>query len=232
MHNILERPAITPIAIRVDGDWIAGDLTIPHDADGIVVFAHGSGSGRFSSRNRFVAQSLNDDGFATLLLDLLTEHEEQLDRVNREHRFDIPLLARRVVAAVDWCRSDARTLALPIGLFGASTGAAAALVAAGTRPHAIAAVVSRGGRPDLAGDMLEHVLAPTLLIVGGADAVVVDLNQLALERMRCSRRIAIVPDATHLFEEPGALDQVCGLASHWFARHLHSAAPASSTGEP
>jgi len=232
MRNILAHPTVTPIAIRVVGDWIAGDLVIPHDADGIVVFAHGSGSGRFSSRNRLVAQSLNDDGFATLLLDLLTEREEQLDRVSREHRFDIPLLARRVLAAVDWCRSDPRTNSLPIGLFGASTGAAAALVAAGTRPHAIAAVVSRGGRPDLAGDMLEHVLAPTLLIVGGADAVVIDLNQLALERMRCSRRIAIVPGATHLFEEPGALDQVCGLASRWFAQHLHSVAPASSAAEP
>ena len=228
MRNILEHPTVTPLAIRVDGDWIAGDLAIPHDADGIVIFAHGSGSGRFSSRNRFVAQSLNEDGFATLLLDLLTEREEQLDRVTREHRFDIPLMARRVVAAVDWCRSDARTQALPIGLFGASTGAAAALVAAGTRPHAIAAVVSRGGRPDLAGDTLEHVLAPTLLIVGGADAVVMDLNQLALERMRCSRRIAIVPGATHLFEEPGALDQVCGLASRWFAQHLQWPAPAMS----
>lgn len=232
MRTIPGYQTLAPIAIEVDGDRIAGDLMIPHDADGIVIFAHGSGSGRFSSRNRLVAQSLNDDGFATLLLDLLTEREEQVDRVTREHRFDIPLLARRVVAAVDWCRSNARTQALPIGLFGASTGAAAALVAAGIRPHAIAAVVSRGGRPDLAGDMLEHVLAPTLLIVGGADAVVIDLNQLALERMRCSRRISVVPGATHLFEEPGALDQVCGLASRWFAQHLHSVAPASSAAEP
>jgi dienelactone hydrolase len=232
MLNISGYQTLAPIAIHVDGDQIVGDLMIPHDAVGIVIFAHGSGSGRFSTRNRFVAQSLSDDGFATLLLDLLTEREERVDQVTRQHRFDIPLLARRVVAAVDWCRSDKRTQALPIGLFGASTGAAAALVAAGTRPHMIAAVVSRGGRPDLAGEMLDHVLAPTLLIVGGDDTVVIDLNRLALERLRCPAEIEIVPGATHLFQEPGALDQVCGLASRWFEQHLHSAATAAIEAAP
>jgi dienelactone hydrolase len=218
--GVLELQATTKVAIRVDGDGIAGDLVIPRNAAGIIIFAHGSGSGRFSSRNRFVARALNDGGFATLLLDLLTESEDRLDQETGHLRFDIPLLSRRVMAAVDWCRGDDRTRELRIGLFGASTGAAAALVAAAARASAVGAVVSRGGRPDLAGSMLEGVQAPTLLIVGGADTIVIELNQLALERLRCTRKIAIVPGATHLFEEPGTLEQVCALATGWFEKHL------------
>ena len=213
----------TGVSIPVGGDSIVGDLVIPAHAAGIVIFAHGSGSGRFSSRNRFVARTLNAGGFATLLLDLLTEQEDRVDQLTAELRFDIPLLSRRVMAAVDWARADARTRELPIGLFGASTGAAAALVAAAARPGAVAAVVSRGGRPDLAGSMLEGVQAPTLLIVGGADTVVIELNRLAMERLHCTRKLSIVPAATHLFEEPGALEQVCSLASGWFEKHLQAA---------
>jgi dienelactone hydrolase len=224
--GIVEQIMSTPVDILVGTDRLAGDLTIPRNATGIVIFAHGSGSGRFSSRNRFVARALNAGGFATLLLDLLTEREERFDRETAELRFDIPLLSRRVMAAVDWSRSDARTKELRIGLFGASTGAAAALVAAAARQGAIGAVVSRGGRPDLAGSMLEGVQAPTLLIVGGADTVVIELNRLAMERLHCVRKIAIVPGATHLFEEPGTLEQVCSLASGWFEKHLHQSAAA------
>lgn len=209
------------VTIPVGRGAIAGDLTIPPNAAGIVIFAHGSGSGRFSSRNRFVAQSLNASNFATLLLDLLTESEDRLDQVTGHFRFDIPLLSRRVVAAVDWSRADAHTKELRIGLFGASTGAAAALVAAATRPAVIDAVVSRGGRPDLAGSMLASVHAPSLLIVGGADTVVIELNELAMERLPGIRKMVVVPGATHLFQEPGALEQVCRLASGWFAKHLH-----------
>ena len=212
----LVQPTSTRVDILVGGDRIAGDLEIPRGAIGIVVFAHGSGSGRFSSRNRFVARALNAGGFATLLLDLLTEAEDRIDQETGQLRFDIPLLSRRVMAAVDWSRAEARTKDLRIGLFGASTGAAAALVAAAARQGAIGAVVSRGGRPDLAGSMLEGVQAPTLLIVGGADSVVIELNRLAMERLHCIRKIAIVPGATHLFEEPGTLEQVCDLATAWF----------------
>ena len=224
--GVLEHLTSTTIAIPVGGGAIVGDLVIPPNAAGIVIFAHGSGSGRFSSRNRFVARSLNADNFATLLLDLLTESEDRLDQETGQCRFDIPLLSRRVMAAVDWSRADARTKELRIGLFGASTGAAAALVAAAARQAAVGAVVSRGGRPDLAGSMLEAVPAPTLLIVGGADTVVIELNRLARERLPGIRKIVIVPGATHLFEEPGALEQVCSLASGWFAKHLQLAAPA------
>lgn len=220
----VEQITSTSVDILVGGDRLAGDLAIPRNSAGIVIFAHGSGSGRFSSRNRFVARALNAGGFATLLLDLLTEREERLDRETAELRFDIPLLSRRVMAAVDWSRSDPRTNELRIGLFGASTGAAAALVAAAARQGAIGAVVSRGGRPDLAGSMLEGVQAPTLLIVGGADTVVIELNRLAMERLHCVRKIAIVPGATHLFEEPGTLEQVCSLASGWFEKHLRQPA--------
>lgn len=225
---VLDHHTSSKVGILVGGDSIAGDLVIPPNAAGIVIFAHGSGSGRFSTRNRFVARSLNAGGFATLLLDLLTEPEDRLDQETGQFRFDIPLLSRRVMGAVDWARSDARTRELRIGLFGASTGAAAALVAAAARPAAIGAVVSRGGRPDLAGSMLEGVQAPTLLIVGGDDTVVIELNRLAMERLHCTRKVAIVPGATHLFEEPGTLEQVCDLASGWFEKHLGHAAPAPS----
>jgi dienelactone hydrolase len=223
--GVVEQIISTRVDILVGGDSLAGDLVVPRNAAGIVIFAHGSGSGRFSSRNRFVARALNAGGFATLLLDLLTEHEDRLDQETAQLRFDIPLLSRRVMGTVDWSRSDARTKELRIGLFGASTGAAAALVAAAARQGAIGAVVSRGGRPDLAGSMLEGVQAPTLLIVGGADTVVIELNRLAMERLHCTRKIAIIPGATHLFEEPGALEQVCSLASGWFEKHLHQSVP-------
>ncbi len=224
---ILEHQSTTSVRIDVGNGGIVGDLMIPANAGGIVIFAHGSGSGRFSTRNRFVARSLNAGGFATLLLDLLTEEEDRLDQETGQIRFDIPLLARRVVTAIDWARADARTRDLPIGLFGASTGAAAALVAAAARQGEVAAVVSRGGRPDLAGPMLDSVQAPTLLIVGGADPVVIGLNRQAQEHLDCTARLEIVPGATHLFEEAGTLERVCQLASAWFEEHLHRAALAT-----
>lgn len=210
-----------PVDVHLpDGTVLAGDLAVPEDAAGIVAFAHGSGSSRLSPRNQLVAHELQGAGLATLLLDLLTPEEELADLRSREHRFDIALLAQRVVATVDWLGTEPRTAGRAVGLFGASTGAAAALVAAAARPQVIAAVVSRGGRPDLAGEQLAAVRAPTLLIVGGRDDVVVELNRQAAERIRSERRIAIVAGATHLFEEPGALDQVASLAAEWFLRHL------------
>jgi dienelactone hydrolase len=190
-----------------------------------VVFAHGSGSSRFSKRNRMVAQALEDGGFATLLLDLLTREEEAIDLRTREYRFDIDRLAHRVVAAIDWAAGETDTSDLPIACFGASTGAAAALMAAAERPNAVRAVISRGGRPDLAGDALPHVLAPTLLIVGGADDVVIELNRQAMRRMRARVSLEIVPGATHLFEEAGALEEVSRLAVAWCRRHLGRSRP-------
>jgi pimeloyl-ACP methyl ester carboxylesterase len=185
----------------------------------LVVFAHGSGSSRFSPRNTFVAETLQSRGFATLLFDLLTEREA----LNRRNVFDIPLLGSRVAEAVSWATSHPDTAQLPIGLFGASTGAAAALVAAAEQPAEVKAVVSRGGRPDLAGQALFRVKAPTLLIVGGHDYEVIELNREAKAMMRCDNRLAIVPGATHLFEEPGTLEQVVDLAGGWFAEHLQKA---------
>jgi len=206
-------------AVPVDGALLEGDLVLPEQAEGIVLFAHGSGSSRFSPRNRLVAEALNRKGFGTLLLDLLTAAEEDVDRTTRTHRFDIALLVRRLTAAVDWLR-DEQDVSLPIGLFGASTGAAAALVAAAARPDDVVAVVSRGGRPDLAGAALTRVRAPTLLVVGGADPVVLDLNQRALELLSSEKQLVVVPGATHLFEEPGALERVAELAAEWFSRFL------------
>ena len=199
---------------------IAGDLLMPPAAGGLVVFAHGSGSSRFSPRNRMVAEALQTEGIATLLLDLLTTAEEEVDLRTRELRFDIPLLAERTVAAVDEVGGRPETRDIPVGIFGASTGAAAALIAAAERPSAVRAVVSRGGRPDLATDALPAVAASTLLIVGGRDDVVIGLNREASARMTCRREIAIVPGATHLFEEPGALEEVARLAAAWFVRYL------------
>jgi len=199
---------------------LGGSLTLPEQAPGIVVFAHGSGSSRFSPRNRYVAEVLVGSGFGTLLIDLLTAAEEERDRVTAELRFDIGLLAERLLAATDWLTEREETQALALGYFGASTGAAAALVAAAQRPERARAVVSRGGRPDLAGDALERVRAPTLLVVGGADEVVLELNRGALERLDVEARLEIVPGATHLFPEPGALEQVARLAADWFARFL------------
>jgi putative phosphoribosyl transferase len=199
---------------------VVGDVALPATADGLVVFAHGSGSSRHSSRNRQVAASLSDRGLATLLMDLLTPEEERVDLRTAEHRFDIPLLADRLVGAVDWLAGQEWSRELRVGFFGASTGGGAALVAAAQRPGAVGAVVSRGGRPDLAGPALPRVQAPTLLVVGGADEVVLDLNRQALEQLRCEARLEVVAGATHLFEEPGALERVADLAGAWFADHL------------
>jgi putative phosphoribosyl transferase len=197
-----------------------GDLLLPAGADAVVLFAHGSGSSRHSPRNRAVARTLSDAGFATLLLDLLTSEEEVLDRQTAELRFDIGLLGARVTAAVDQVRRWDETRDLPIGIFGASTGAASALVAAAQRPDDVGAIVSRGGRPDLAGAALEQVRAPTLLIVGSEDRQVLALNQQAAKRLSAVHDIAVVAGATHLFEEPGALERVAQLASEWFSRFL------------
>src|SRR5438477_4107961 len=196
-----------------------GNLTMVDQAKGLVLFAHGSGSSRHSPRNQFVAQTLNDAGLATLLFDLLTPEEESVDLYTREHRFDIGLLAERLVQATRWAKQQKETRDLPIGYFGSSTGGGAALVAAAELPEEVGAVVSRGGRPDLAGDALPKVKAPTLLIVGGEDYVVIELNEQARAQMKCECKIDIVPGATHLFEEPGTLEQVAKLASDWFSLH-------------
>jgi putative phosphoribosyl transferase len=210
----------TPVQIRAGTALIDGDVAIPDRALGLIVFAHGSGSSRFSTRNRAVAQTLEDEGFATLLLDLLTRSEEAVDLRTREYRFDIDRLGHRVVAALDWASGEPDISDLPIALFGASTGAAAALIAAAERPNAVRAVVSRGGRPDLAGDRLPRVEAPTLLIVGGADDAVIELNRQAMRRMHAPVSLEIVPGATHLFEEPGTLEEVSRLAAAWCRRYL------------
>jgi pimeloyl-ACP methyl ester carboxylesterase len=199
------------------------DLGLPEGARGIVVFAHGSGSSRFSPRNRRVAGLLRERGLGTLLVDLLTQEEEAVDLRTAHVRFDIGLLAERVALTVDWLDEQDETAGLGVGIFGASTGAAAALVAAAERPESIVAVVSRGGRPDLAGEALDLVQAPTLLIVGGADTLVLDINQEALEEMRCDKRLVVIPGATHLFEESGALEEVARLAGEWFEGHLGAA---------
>ncbi|SDJ27208.1 Dienelactone hydrolase [Actinokineospora alba] len=208
-----------PVVIESSGGELPGDLAVPAEARGIVVFAHGSGSSRHSSRNRAVAKVLRDSGFATLLMDLLTEEEEQVDLRTRELRFDIDLLASRVSTAVEQIRGQLAVRGLPMGLFGASTGAAAALVAAAD-DHSVRAVVSRGGRPDLAGDALGRVEAPTLLIVGGLDTEVLTLNEQASRALSAPNRIEVVPGATHLFEEPGTLDRVADLAAEWFRDHV------------
>jgi putative phosphoribosyl transferase len=200
---------------------LEGNLTMPKQAQGIVLFAHGSGSSRHSPRNRYVAQVLSEAGLATLLIDLLTADEEAVERWTRHLRFDIGLLAGRLVGATDWLKQNSETSPLRIGYFGASTGAAAALVAAAARPEDIGAIVSRGGRPDLAGLALERVQAPTLLIVGGHDLPVIDMNKEALDQLRGPKQLTIVPGATHLFEEPGTLEEVARLASQWFGRYLH-----------
>ena len=199
---------------------LEGSLGIPNGAGGVVLFAHGSGSGRHSPRNRYVAGVLREANLATLLIDLLTEDEEEVDLRTTRLRFDIGLLARRLVGATDWLVQNPDTEQLRIGYFGASTGAGAALVAATERPDEVGAIVSRGGRPDLAGDALPLVKAPTLLIVGGNDEPVIGMNEEALARMRAVKRLQIVPGASHLFEEPGALEEVARLATVWFARHL------------
>ena len=207
---------------------LEGNLSMPEKARGIVLFAHGSGSSRHSPRNRYVARLLNEAHLATLLVDLLTLEEEAIDARTARLRFDIRLLADRLVGVTDWLTQQPLTQQFRIGYFGASTGAAAALVAAAERPDAVGAIVSRGGRPDLAGPALPYVRAPTLLIVGGNDVQVIELNRAALAQLRCEKQLVIVPGATHLFEEPGALDEVARLAREWFERHLKQAEAGAS----
>ena len=211
---------MSEVQIHAEHAVLSGNLTIPENATALVLFAHGSGSSRHSPRNQFVAGTLNDAGLATLLFDLLTQEEEATDIQTRQHRFNIGLLAERLVHATKWAKQQEHTLDLRIGYFGSSTGGAAALVAAAEIPKNAGAVVSRGGRPDLAGDALPKVQAPTLLIVGGNDDVVIELNEMARDQMRCEVKLEIIPDATHLFEEPGALEQVAKLASEWFVNHI------------
>jgi dienelactone hydrolase len=212
----------TPVSIPAGTVNLEGDLSLPDAARGIVLFAHGSGSSRFSVRNRFVASALQEAGLATLLMDLLSVDEEAEERFTRHLRFDIGLLADRLIQATDWLKQQEETRLLPLGYFGASTGGGAALVAAAQRPHDAQAAVSRGGRPDLAGAWLPRVQAPTLLIVGGRDLAVIEMNQDAYNRMSAPRELEIVPGATHLFEEPGTLEAVARLASDWFVKYLKS----------
>lgn len=208
------------VQIPAGGVMLDGDLAVPANARGLVVFAHGSGSSRHSPRNRYVARELQRVGLATLLFDLLTQQEEVIDMRTAELRFDIEFLAKRLVQATDWLMGQKQVEQLEFGYFGASTGAAAALVAAAEAPRQLGAVVSRGGRPDLAGPALSRVQVPTLLIVGGEDTRVIDLNRQAMGQLRCEKRLEIVPGATHLFEEPGALEEVAQLARDWFESHL------------
>ena len=211
--------------IAAAGVVLEADIGLPESPRGAVLFAHGSGSGRHSPRNRYVADELNRAGLATVLADLLTQEEEQVDMRTASLRFDIDLLAVRVMALTDWMADDEFTAGLGVGLFGASTGAAAALIAAAARPATVQAVVSRGGRPDLADEHLHDVHQPTLLIVGQRDPIVIDLNRQAMDRLAGEKRLVIIPGASHLFEEPGALEQVAALARDWFVRYLRSAAP-------
>jgi dienelactone hydrolase len=211
---------MTEVQIPAGRAVLSGNLTIPKNSVALILFAHGSGSSRLSPRNQFVARTLNRAGLGTLLFDLLTPEEEALDIHTREHRFNISLLAERLVHATNWARQQEETRDQRIGYFGSSTGGAAALVGAAELPQDVGAVVSRGGRPDLAGDALPRVQAPTLLIVGGNDEVVIDLNEMARDQMRCEVKLEIIPGATHLFEESGALEQVAKLASDWFSLHL------------
>lgn len=220
------------VLIPVGDVVLQGLLAIPERARGLVVFAHGSGSSRHSRRNRHVAYLLQEAGFATLLFDLLSEEEEREDVVTARLRFDIPLLARRLAATVDWMEGQHELRGLPLGLFGASTGAAAALIAAAERPRSVRAVVSRGGRPDLAGEHLAHVNAPVMLIVGGDDVPVIKLNRDAAAQLRTQHHVVIVPGATHLFEEPGKLDEVAEIAIDWFRRHLGAESALAAPANP
>jgi dienelactone hydrolase len=219
MKKPTEAPGGRGVAIAAGGVILGGDLVVPDSPKGLVLFAHGSGSSRLSGRNRWVARELNDAGFATLLFDLLTAEEERIDAVTRGLRFDIPLLAARLSQTTAWVMRQPVLAPLPLGYFGASTGAAAALAASVDWPQ-VSAIVSRGGRPDLAGPMLGRVRAATLLLVGGDDYAVIGMNREALADLRCEAQLSIVPGATHLFEEPGALEEVATLAADWFATHL------------
>jgi dienelactone hydrolase len=210
----------TEMKIPVGNVVVEGILTLIPGAKGVVLFAHGSGSGRFSPRNQYAAKEFNKANIGTLLFDLLTKEEEEEDIVTAEYRFNIALLAKRLIGVTEWLRNDPKTKKLSIGYFGASTGAAAALIAAAKLPNEIAAVVSRGGRPDLAGEYLPGVAAPTLLLVGGLDTEVIELNQEAMDQMTAEKKLIIVPGATHLFEEPGTLEHVAKLSTEWFLRYL------------
>jgi len=214
---------VRSVRLAADGVSLAGDLVIPAGAAGVVLFAHGSGSSRRSPRNQFVARTIQTSGIGTLLFDLLSVEEEEEDAIDGHLRFDIGLLARRLAAATRWIRQQHETSRLGVGFFGASTGGAAALVAAAELGPLVQAVVSRGGRPDLAGPALPHVTAPTLLIVGARDDLVVELNQEACAQLRCAKRLNLVPGATHLFAEPGTLEEVAALAAGWFKRYLKPA---------
>lgn len=215
------RPEKDLIRIPIDKKvTLSGNLKIPQEAQGLVLFAHGSGSSRHSPRNQYVAKVLNDAGLGTLLIDLLSEEEEAVDLNTGKLRFDIPLLGGRLVGIIDWLKSASETKSLSLGIFGASTGAAGALIAASLRPQIVKAVVSRGGRPDLAENVLPQVRAPTLLIVGGHDFPVIEMNQFAHDLLRGEKLLIIVPRATHLFEEPGALEEVAKLATQWFKTYL------------
>jgi len=216
---------MSEVQIQAERAVLSGNLYLPKTAGALVLFAHGSGSSRHSPRNQFVARTLNDAGLATLLFDLLTQEEEAIDMLTRELRFNIHLLAERLVHATKWAKQQPQTCDLRIGYFGSSTGGAAALVAAVDLPQDVGAVVSRGGRPDLADEALPKVQAPTLLIVGGNDDIVIELNEQARDRMHCEVKLEIVPGATHLFEEPGALEKVAKLASEWFVNHLGHVRP-------
>jgi putative phosphoribosyl transferase len=209
------------VKISVGKVIVEGNLTIPHNARGLVLFAHGSGSSRFSPRNQFVSKQFVDARIGTLLFELLTAQEEEEDAFTAEYRFNIPLLADRLIGATEWLKKDPRFSKLSYAYFGASTGAAAALIAAAKLPSDIAAVVSRGGRPDLAADYLPKVAAPTLLLVGGLDAEVIELNRRAMAQMSAEKKLVIIPGATHLFEEPGKLEEVAKFSIDWFTRYLH-----------
>jgi putative phosphoribosyl transferase len=213
---------MSEVQIRAGRAVLPGNLNIPKDAIALVLFAHGSGSSRHSPRNQFVARTLNKAGLATLLFDLLTPEEETIDMQTREHRFNIQLLAERLVHATKWAGQQEQASNLRTGYFGSSTGGAAALVAAVDAPQDVGAVVSRGGRPDLADEALPKVQAPTLLIVGGNDDIVIELNEQARDRMRCEAKLEIIPGATHLFEEPGALEKVAERATDWFVKQIGS----------
>lgn len=207
------------ITLPKEGVSLQGSLTVPPEAKMVVAFAHGSGSGRFSPRNQYVARIFNKLGLATLLLDLLTEEEGEIDESTRQYRFDIPLLAGRLIGAQKWLKNNPSTHAMKLALFGSSTGAAAALIAAASAGREVAAVVSRGGRTDLADEVLADVKAPTLFIIGALDFGVIELNESSFERLFCEKKLVIIPRATHLFEEPGALEEVARLAGEWFVNH-------------
>jgi putative phosphoribosyl transferase len=223
-------PKPRDVRLSLSSAELEGSLTLPEEARGLVLFAHGSGSSRHSPRNRYVAEILQGAGLGTLLMDLLTQEEDAVDQFTRQFRFDIGLLADRLAGAIDWLEQQLEARELPIGLFGASTGAAAALQAAAARPNRVRAVVSRGGRPDLAGEALEHVQAPTLLIVGADDTPVIPLNDAALRRIKAPAEMRLVPGASHLFEEPGTLAAASALARDWFVRHLALEANNRSSG--